>query len=216
MKHDPKVGEGKGAVSRRADWMRSLYRWHWISSALSLVGMLLFAITGFTLNHAADIESQPRVVQRQLSLPAPLRPLLDVPALRGAAPVPAPVRDWLVQSLDAELARDGSVEWSDDELYMALPRPGGDAWLRLDRRSGELEYERSDRGWLAYFNDLHKGRHAGRAWSLFIDLFAAASLVFCVTGLLILQQHAGRRPSTWPLVGAGLVLPVLLALLLVH
>ena len=206
----------EGRKPARPGWTRTLYQWHWISSALSLVGMLLFAVTGFTLNHAADIESKPALLQRQLNLPASLLPLLETPALRGDAALPQPLSEWLVRELDADLARDGSVEWSDEELYMALPRPGGDAWLRLDRRSGELEYERSDRGWLAYFNDLHKGRHAGKAWSLFIDVFAGACLLFCLTGLLILQQHAGRRPSTWPLVGAGLVLPVLLALLLVH
>ena len=38
---------------------KTLLRWHWISSALCLIGMLGFAITGFTLNHAADIEAQP-------------------------------------------------------------------------------------------------------------------------------------------------------------
>lgn len=207
---------GTQAAPARPGWMRTLYQWHWISSALSLVGMLLFAVTGFTLNHAADIESKPQVVQRTLQLPATLMPELTAASLRGEAPVPAALQAWLAREVDGELARDGSVEWSEDELYLALPRPGGDAWLRVDRQAGAVEYERSDRGWLAYVNDLHKGRHAGRAWSLFIDVFAGACLVFCVTGLLILQQHAGRRPSTWPLVGAGLVLPALLALLLVH
>ena len=53
-----------GAKPSRAGWMRTLYQWHWISSALSLVGMLLFAVTGFTLNHAADIESKPQEIGR--------------------------------------------------------------------------------------------------------------------------------------------------------
>lgn len=200
----------------RPGWMRTLYQWHWISSALALFGMLLFTVTGFTLNHAADIESRPHVRQLELQVPADLLPSLAAPSLRGSEPVPAALQAWLADQVDADLARDGSIEWSAGELYMALPRPGGDAWLRVDRHGGAVEYERSDRGWLAYANDLHKGRHAGPAWSLFIDVFAGACLVFCVTGLLILQQHAGRRPSTWPLVGAGLVLPILLALLLVH
>ncbi|HBB79172.1 MAG TPA: hypothetical protein DC050_13280, partial [Pseudomonas sp.] len=30
------------------------------------------------------------------------------------------------------------------------------------------------------------------------------------------QRHAGGRPTTWPLVGAGLVIPLLLALLFIH
>lgn len=54
------------------------------------------------------------------------------------------------------------------------------------------------------------------AWSWFLDIFAAACLVFCLTGLFILYMHGTRRPMTWPLVGMGLVLPALLALLLVH
>ena len=38
--------------SSRAWWLKQLYQWHWISSAISLIGLILFAITGFTLNHA--------------------------------------------------------------------------------------------------------------------------------------------------------------------
>ena len=117
--------------------------------------------------------------------------------------------------LEIRLA-EREAEWSDGELYVALPRPGGDAWLSLSSETGELEYESTDRGWIAYFNDLHKGRHTGEAWSWFIDFFAVACVVFSLTGLLLLQRHAGNRPSTWPLVGLGLVIPLLLALLFIH
>ncbi len=99
---------------------------------------------------------------------------------------------------------------------MALPRPGGDAWLRIDFTVGALEYESTSRGWIAYLNDLHKARHTGAAWQWFIDIFAGACLVFSLTGLLILQFHAGSRPGTWPIVGAGIVIPLLLALLFIH
>jgi len=88
--------------------------------------------------------------------------------------------------------------------------------VRMDRASGEAELEDTSRGWVSYLNDLHKGRNAGTAWSWFIDAFAAACLVFSVTGLFILKMHAGNRPGTWPLVGLGLVLPVLLAILFIH
>ena len=39
----------------RAFWLRQLHSWHWISAALSLAGMLLFAVTGLTLNHAGSL-----------------------------------------------------------------------------------------------------------------------------------------------------------------
>jgi len=45
---------------RRARWMRQLLQWHWITSAVCLVGMLLFAFTGITLNHSGSLESSPQ------------------------------------------------------------------------------------------------------------------------------------------------------------
>ncbi|WP_313226426.1 PepSY-associated TM helix domain-containing protein [Stutzerimonas chloritidismutans] len=194
-------------------WLGTLRQWHWISSALCLVGMLLFAVTGITLNHAGQIESKPLVETREGQLPERLLNSLQVDTLEDG--LPADLQRWLEQTLDVQLA-GREAEWSDGELYVALPRPGGDAWLSLSLESGELEYESTDRGWIAYFNDLHKGRHSGEAWSWFIDLFAVACVVFSITGLLLLQRHAGNRPGTWPLVGLGLVIPLLLALLFIH
>ena len=78
-----------------------------------------------------------------------------------------------------------AAEWSSDEIYVAMPRPGGDAWLRIDRASGDAEFEDTRRGWVSYLNDLHKGRNAGTAWSWFIDAFAVACLIFTLTGLAI-------------------------------
>ena len=46
--------------------------------------------------------------------------------------------------------------------------------------------------------------------------FAGAALLFSFTGLFILKMHAARRPTTWPIVGLGIVIPVVLALLFIH
>jgi hypothetical protein len=205
---------------RRAYWLKTLHEWHWVSSALCLIGLLLFGITGFTLNHAASIEARPKVTSRTATVDDALRAALlkELPAAKarkGKAELPADLQAWIQAQWAVDTAgRD--AEWSDDEIYLSLPRPGGDAWLRLSLIDGEAEYERTDRGWLSYFNDLHKGRNSGAAWSLFIDIFAAATLVFSITGLFILKMHAGSRPFTWPMVGMGLVIPVLLALLFIH
>lgn len=200
---------------RRAYWLKTLHQWHWISSALSLVGLLLFTVTGFTLNHASQIEAKPQVTKRTAQVPPALLPLVTAKPADDRQPLPPALADWAGQALAIELA-GRAAEWSPEEIYLPLPRPGGDAWLRIDRAGGALEYERTDRGWVSYLNDLHKGRHTGSAWSWFIDLFAASCLVFSVTGLFILKMHAAKRPGTWPVVAGGLVLPLLLAILFIH
>ncbi|NUT60862.1 PepSY-associated TM helix domain-containing protein [Herbaspirillum sp. C9C3] len=206
---------------RRAFWLKQLHQWHWISSGICLVAMLVFAATGLTLNHAAQIEAKPQVTHRKATLPAPLlaslRQQAEAADANGASksPLPAALRDWTERELAVSVDHH-DAEWSADELYVALPRPGGDAWLRVGLEDGQVEYEKTDRGWISYFNDLHKGRNTGVAWSWFIDVFAVACLVFCITGLFLLQMHAGKRPATWPLVALGLVAPLLLALLFIH
>jgi hypothetical protein len=199
----------------RAFWLRQMRQWHWISAAISLVGMLLFAATGITLNHASQIGSKPRIVQKEANLPAGVRQQLQPPAVHGRLPVPAAVSDWLSANVGVNV-RGLEAEWTGKEAYIGLPRPGGDAWLTIDAASGDVAYEDTDRGWIAYLNDLHKGRNAGLAWSLFLDAFAVACVLFCLTGLVLLHLNAVGRPSTWPIVAAGLVIPVILLLIFVH
>ena len=199
---------------------QDLHQWHWISSAVCLIGMLLFTITGITLNHAASIEASPQVSTVERTLPAPLRDsLLPLAAAAADAPSPAAlpeaVRRWIASEFSVD-TRGREIEWAPDEVYVALPRPGGDAWLRIGLPDGEVIQEVTTRGWISWLNDLHKGRHTGTAWVWFIDVFAVACLLFAVTGLLILKLHAGNRPATWPLVAAGLTVPLLLALLTIH
>ena len=146
--------------------------------------------------------------------PGQTDPLAHITRILAAAGDANPL-DTLMPLVHADLP-DTPAEWSPEEIYLSLPRPGGDAWLRIERESGSVEYERTDRGWVSYLNDLHKGRHTGTAWSWFLDIFSVACLVFCITGLFILKFHAANRPTTWPMVGMGLVAPLLLVILFVH
>ncbi len=177
--------------------------------------MLLFTATGITLNHAAKIEAQPQVENRTAELPATLLARLTTEPEEGNAPLPADVAALLGEALQISLGRR-PAEWSPEEAYVSMPSPGADAWLSIDRQSGAVEFERTGRGWVSYFNDLHKGRNAGPAWGWFIDVFAIACLVFCISGLFLLHLHARQRRLTLPLVGLGLVVPVLLTLLFIH
>jgi hypothetical protein len=203
------------AQQSRSFWLKQLHQWHWISAALSLIGMLCFAVTGFTLNHAGQIEATPKVVDLKATLPADLLAALAKGPTEGKRPLPITVETWLDKAVDADIARRPG-EWSAEEVYVALARPGGDAWISIDRETGAVEHEKTTRGAISLLNDLHKGRNAGKAWGWFIDIFAGACVIFAVTGLILLQFHARARPLTWPLVAGGLVIPLLLVILFVH
>jgi hypothetical protein len=190
----------------RGWWLKQLHTWHWMSAAISLVGMLLFAMTGITLNHAASIGATPLVTDKTGTLPPSVLRLLTKPATTDA-PMPAPVAEAVVRAVGLNPAGKPG-EWSDTDVYVALPRPGGDAWVSIDRTSGAITSEVTARGWIAYLNDLHKGRNTGGSWSWFLDIFAGACILFTLTGLLLLQLHAKHRRVTWPIVAAGVAIPV--------
>jgi hypothetical protein len=205
---------GRAKRKARAFWLKQLHTWHWVSAAVSLAGMMLFAVTGLTLNHAASIGASPQVTRAEATLPPAL-----IARLRGAHGKDDPLPADVAQAVAAQVHLDpGSrpAEWSDDEAYVAMPGPGRDAWVSVNRADGKVSAETTWRGWISYVNDLHKGRNTGGAWFWFIDAFAVACILFTLTGLLLLQLHARHRPSTWPLVAASLGVPLLIALFLIH
>lgn len=202
-------------IPQRSRWLKLCLQWHWISSALAVFGMLLFAITGITLNHAGQISSSPEVIVVEGRLPDQLVQQLASFEDKRNGQVPEVLTAWLREEHGISFA-EGGVEWSEYELYISSPRPGGDAWLSVDFETGDLVYEETDRGWIAWLNDLHKGRNTGAAWVWFIDLFAVVCIVFCVTGFGVLWIHSRERAQIWPVVGAGVLVPVLLAVLFVH
>ena len=192
---------------------RTMHSWHWISAAVCLAALLLFCVTGITLNHADAIGAQPRVRSATAQLPEPLR--AGLAGTHAASDLPAPIADWIGKEFDLP-TRGASVEWSDEELYLSAPGPGRHAWVSIDRASGAARFEATDRGWIAYFNDLHKGRNTGLAWTVFIDLVAAACVFFALTGLALLWIQARQRTSTWPLVASGCGVLVVLMIFLAH
>jgi len=190
-----------------------MHTWHWISSAVSLICMVLFSITGITLNHAEFFESEPSETTIEAIVPAGI--LTQLPVVSEQTPVdalPTVLIDWIDQAVAHKLPiKKLTPEWNEYEIYIQQPLPGGDQWMSIDLSSGDLVYMHSDRGLVSWLNDLHKGRNTSLVWIWFIDIFAVATLIFCITGLLLLQIHAKRRPSTWYITAAGVVVPGLIA-----
>ena len=190
----PGLMRKKLTLGSRAFWLRQMRQWHSISAAICLIGMLLFAFTGVTLNHAGKIEAKPAVSERMATMPAPLAESLKALPAQGKRVVPEALAAWASGALGVDI-RGRESELSPSEIYIALPRPGGDAWLSLDRKTGEARYERTDRGWISWLNDLHKGRDTGLLWSIVIDATAILMVFVSITGIVLIVYIRRKRWS---------------------
>lgn len=190
-------------------------QWHWISGAICLVGMMLFALTGITLNHAADIPANRTVTTAEVTVSdAVVHQFLDLE--EGEARIPHELIAFMESTSGITIPSSVIGEWDGIEFYAAWPGPGADSWIALDTQLAIVTFENVDRGWISYFNDLHKGRNTGDAWRWFIDIFAVACIIFSVTGMQLLMRHSNARPSTWPVTMLGVLVPFVIILLFVH
>ncbi|QPM91845.1 hypothetical protein PSAL_031070 [Pseudooceanicola algae] len=195
--------------------MRQLQLWHWLTGAASLSTLIFFAVTGFVLNHPGFLSGRGDTEIREVALPAELRDALAADTTSGTAPLPPPVARWLLKET-REPVSTLRGDFSEDEIWIDLPRPGGNGLALIDRAAGTASIEITRHGWLAVAADLHKGRDTGPAWSLVIDALALGALLFALSGLALLFLHARARPATWPVTAGGLALPAILFLLFIH
>jgi len=178
---------------------------HWISSALGLTSLLFFSVTGITLNHpdwfGAARSSTYSEVQLGTQWQAKFEMADDLGKLELLADEVS--RQW-------RLSVPRNIDHDEYEWVLDYQRPGGLTTVVLDQELGLLSNEQVDDGLVALINDLHKGRHSGKVWFYLIDVVAVICMLFALTGVLLLVVHARKRPSTWPLVAIGTVLPLLL------
>ena len=192
-----------------------MYTWHWVSSAIFLCSTVFFAFTGITLNHAGSIPSNTHKVEKVVELKGELIAKLIKEVPNKPESFPKYAQDWLKQTHQIKL-HPHKIEWDEQEVYLDMSYPGGDAWMSIDFTTKELIYENTYRGTIAFINDLHKARHTGSLWAWYLDITSAAIIFFSLTGLVLLYIHAKRRKLTWPSVLTGLFIPVIIALYLNH
>ena len=192
-------------------WKKKLHTWHWISSAISLICMIIFSITGITLNHSNYFESKAQETRLTKVLPKNILDSLNNIQVTDRLHIPIELNNWIENNIEEKIdIQKYNYDWNDYEIYFQNPIPGGDKWLSIDLENGSLEYMHTNRGVVAWLNDLHKGRNTGQVWIWFIDIFSIATLIFCITGLILLQIHSKNRPSTWYITGLGLIIPAIL------
>ena len=82
------------------------------------------------------------------------------------------------------LVADFRVE--DGKCLLTFKGPGHAADAVIDRATGRYTLNQVRHGFVAWINDLHKGRDTGPVWSILIDISATLLTLISTTGLLLI------------------------------
>ena len=204
--------------SRRATfikWLRKVHGWGGLWGAV--LG-LLFGTTGFLLNHRAGplkiSSGEPQVSQMQMGLPAQ--------SLKS----PMELGKWLKQELklDGVIGRGKrepahAVGWGDQktmqpELWtVAVASPSGAVSAEYWVGNGFVSVKKSENGFLATMNNLHKGTGLSVGWVLLIDTLAGSIILLSLTGVLLWTELNKRKTTGAVIVVASIVAMVWMGLM---
>lgn len=193
--------------------MRKLYQLArllhiYISTALFAL-LLFFCVTGILLNHNDWLSDSYQSGEHVWALPEALAQQMQ-PTDNEVWQPPLTALQQFIQQQAPQLAAVNKVDIDAEtqEVMLDYQIPAGYVFVTIAEGEALAEYQTGH--WLSVLNDLHKGRHSGKAWSLVIDLSAVLMLLFAVTGMIILIQNRKRRLLGLVFTGLGLLTPWLL------
>jgi hypothetical protein len=168
-------------------------RWlHIYASMVAFATMLLFSVTGLTLNHPdwfGENEAVTEVFEGRIA-PA----VLGDPAVDPDGATIDP--DVVAAAIRSEHTFSGGLadrRVDERDCTLTWKGPGCAADAVIDRRTGRYSLAITRHGLVAVFNDLHKGRDTGPAWSLVIDATAVLLTFVAVTGFVLIFFIRRRR-----------------------
>ena len=173
--------------------IRDINVWaRWLHTYLSMFGLaalLLFSVTGITLNHPDWLAGEPQVQRIDGELnPAwvavsdsiPVARLEIVEHLRNAHNIKAGLNDFYMDERECSISFRGPA-------YVA------DAFI--DRSTGSYVLLVTASGFIAILNDLHKGSDAGGVWTVVIDIAAISMILISLTGFVMILFVKKRKAS---------------------
>lgn len=165
-------------------------RWlHIYLSMVSFAVVLFFSATGLTLNHP-DWFGDHQVT-------TDLHGVVDTPMLH--APGPDGVDKLgiveMLRSHDQVHGAMSDFRVDDSQISVSFRAPGYTADAFIDRETGKYDLTIVNSGFVAVINDLHKGRDAGKVWSVVIDVSAVLLVLVSLSGLVLIWFIHKRRTS---------------------
>jgi hypothetical protein len=190
---------------RPAGWKGELFRqsraWHGYLSALAFLALIFFAVTGLMLNHPewTPNKGERPVKTQTLTLPR------DVLARARAAADPGRALAADIGARTQLLGAFQSGEMVDDQALLRLEGPRGATDVTVDMATGAAEISLEPARLVDTLNDLHRGKNAGKAWKLVIDLTAVVVLALSLIGYLLFFSLRFRLRTSLLLTAASLL-----------
>lgn len=165
---------------------------HVYLTMFGLLVMLLFGVTGFTINHEEWFgATTPRVTDFEGQTPTELIAKND--ALR------------IVEHLRSTFHVTGAMTDYDETpelLSIAFKQPGQTWEIEIEKSAGKTIVHTEAFNFAAVINNLHRGRYSGAAWRWVIDLTSLLIVLACATGIVLWLALPRRR--TLGLIALGL------------
>lgn len=189
-------------------WKRQaalLSRWlHIYLSMVSFAILLFFAVTGLTLNHAAEWGGEVKTKQEKGKLNVSWVNHADTNTIAKLDVVEYFRKTYHIKG-DVEEFRT-----EDKECTVSFKGPGYSADIFITRATGEYELSESRTGLIGIINDLHKGRDSGKGWSIVIDISAILMILVSLSGIILILFVRKRRFSGLVLALIGLAITYLI------
>ena len=169
----------KHALRHVGIWARTL---HIYASMAGFSLVLLFAVTGITLNHQDRGWGEPRTQTSTVTLP--------MDAVKAADPK---VIQSQLRSAIGITTPASSYEAFEDEIDVAFHSPGRRIQAIVNRTDGRVKVVAETRGAIGIINDLHKGMETGAAWRRIVDGTAVLIGFSAISGIVTLVSLPKRR-----------------------
>lgn len=160
-------------------WARTL---HIYASMAGFLLVLLFAVTGVTLNHQDLGWGEPVTATSTVTLPLATVKAADASAVQTA-----------LHSILHITTPASSYQAYEEEINVAFNSPGRRMQAIVNRTDGSVKVVSETRGAIGVINDLHKGMETGAAWRWMVDATAILIGFSAISGIVTLVSLPKRR-----------------------
>lgn len=186
-------------------WLKRVHAWLGLWGAV--LG-LLFGISGFLLNHRAQLK---------ISAAIPVETTVQVELPESARDDPKAFARWfsgytgIVGHPRTRVQPPKQVIWNDQpvlkpaEWSVMLSRPDFSLSANYSDGNRFAEVRRVEQNAWGVLTNLHKGVGGGVGWILLADTLAGALITLCVTGFLLWSKLHGPRLAALGLIGGAML-----------